>query len=267
MQSKSIIFITVIWLAVILSGCVEEKNITAVPTPATPVITTTVTVTATSTPSVIVPEVTPTGNGTQIKLDSRRGFIPDIQTVRAGDEVVWDNFDTVTVTLMSNDGLFDAKSLAYYQRYGYIFNKPGTYTFSLENRNLNGTIIVIPQGSPTPAPSIMPPEKTLFTTLYVTARMETLSNWSSGNEIKYGLNSFKVDILNQQNDPLSIKAQIISGDQILEEKSFVLEKLGSRVEFSNEKGHFVNSTNVTLRLLTQGYPPIEYPFIAVDQLN
>ncbi|KPQ43220.1 MAG: cell surface lipoprotein [Candidatus Methanoperedens nitroreducens] len=133
-QSKSIIFITVIWLAVILSGCVEEKNITAVPTPATPVITTTVTVTATSTPSVIVPEVTPTGNGTQIKLDSRRGFIPDIQTVRAGDEVVWDNFDTVTVTLMSNDGLFDAKSLAYYQRYGYIFNKPGTYTFSLENR-------------------------------------------------------------------------------------------------------------------------------------
>lgn len=230
-------------------------------------ITTTVTVTATSTPSVIVPEVTPTGNGTQIKLDSRRGFIPDIQTVRAGDEVVWDNFDTVTVTLMSNDGLFDAKSLAYYQRYGYIFNKPGTYTFSLENRNLNGTIIVIPQGSPTPAPSIMPPEKTLFTTLYVTARMETLSNWSSGNEIKYGLNSFKVDILNQQNDPLSIKAQIISGDQILEEKSFVLEKLGSRVEFSNEKGHFVNSTNVTLRLLTQGYPPIEYPFIAVDQLN
>lgn len=245
----------------------KKKIITAVPTPATPVITTTVTVTATSTPSVIVPEVTPTGNGTQIKLDSRRGFIPDIQTVRAGDEVVWDNFDTVTVTLMSNDGLFDAKSLAYYQRYGYIFNKPGTYTFSLENRNLNGTIIVIPQGSPTPAPSIMPPEKTLFTTLYVTARMETLSNWSSGNEIKYGLNSFKVDILNQQNDPLSIKAQIISGDQILEEKSFVLEKLGSRVEFSNEKGHFVNSTNVTLRLLTQGYPPIEYPFIAVDQLN
>ncbi len=262
-QSKSIIFITVIWLAVLLSGCVEEKNITAVQTPAAPMITATVA----ATPSIVVQDVTPTGNGTQVKLDSRRGFIPDIQTVRAGDEVVWDNFDTVTVTLVSNDGLFEAKSLAYYRQYRYIFKKPGTYTFSLENRNLNGTIIVVPQGSPTPAPSITSPEETLFTALYVTARMETLSNWSSGNEIKYELNSLKVDILNQQNDPLSIKAQIISGDQVLEEKSFVLENLGAHVEFSNEKNHFVNSTNVTLRLLVQGYPPIEYPFISADQLN
>ena len=168
---------------------------------------------------------------------------------------------------MSNDGLFDAKSLAYYQRYRYIFNKPGTYTFSLENRNLNGTVIVVPQGSPTPAPSITSPEETLFTALYVTARMKTPGNWSSGNEIKYELDWLKVDILNQQNDPLSIKAQITNGDQILEEKSFVLEKLGARVEFSNEKNHFVNSTNVTLRLLVKDYPPIEYPFVAVDQLN
>ena len=60
--------------------------------------------------------------------------------------------------------------------------------------------------------------------------------------------NFSDRFLNQQNDPLSIKAQITSGDQILEEKSFVLEKLGARVEFSNETNHFVNSTNVTLIL-------------------
>ena len=70
-----------------------------------------------------------------------------------------------------------------------------------------------------------------------------------------------------KNDPLSIKAQIISGDQILEEKSFVLENQGSSIQYSNERNHFVNSTNVTLRLSTQGYPPIEYSFISVEQLN
>ena len=129
-QFKSILIITLLWLAVLLSGCIDEKNNAAIPTPSTPA--TTATVTSTSS----VPEVASTGNGTQVKLDSRRGFIPNIQTIRAGDEVVWENFDTVTVSLVSNDGLFDAKSLAYYQQHRYVFNKPGTYTFSLENRNL-----------------------------------------------------------------------------------------------------------------------------------
>ena len=97
--------------------------------------------------------------------------------------------------------------------------------------------------------------------------MKPMSNWSSGNEIKYELNWLKVYILNQQNNPLSITTQIISGDQILEEKSFVLDKLESSIEFSNEKNHFVNSTNVTLRVLIKGYPPKDYPIITVDQLN
>ena len=104
-QFKSILFITLLYLIVLLSGCIEEKNSTAVPTTATPTITATVT----SISSIIDPEVASTGNGIQVKLDSRRGFIPNIQTIRAGDEVVWENFDTVTVSLVSNDGLFDAK--------------------------------------------------------------------------------------------------------------------------------------------------------------
>lgn len=260
-QFKSILFITLLWLTVLLSGCIDEKNSTAVPTPAT----TTTTATITSTSSAIVPEVAYTGNGTQVKLDSRRGFIPNIQTIKAGDEVVWNNFDTVTVSLVSKDGLFDAKSLAYDKQYRYIFKKPGTYTFTLENTGLDGTIIVESQGIPTPV--ITSPKEALSTVLYVTAQMKKLIDWTSGNEIKYELNSLKVHVLNQRNDPLSIKAQILSGDQILEEKSFVLENLGNSIEFSNEKNHFVNSTNVTLRLLIQGYPPIEYPFIAVDQLD
>jgi uncharacterized Fe-S cluster-containing radical SAM superfamily protein len=77
----------------------------------------------------------------------------------------------------------------------------------------------------------------------------------------------KVNVINQINIPLTIKAQMLSGDQILEEKTFTLEKQGSSVGFSNEKKYFINNTNVNLRLLIQGYAPIEYKFIEVDQLN
>ncbi len=262
-QFKSILFITLLWLTILLSGCIEEKNSTPVPTPAT----STTTATVTSTSSAIVPEIAFTGNGTQVKLDSRRGFIPKIQTIKAGDEVVWENIDTVTVSLVSNDGLFDSKSIAYYKRYRHIFEKLGTYNFTLENTGLYGTIIVESQGIPTPMPSITSPRQTLSTDLYVIARMKKLIYWTWGNDVKYQLDSLKVQIFNQQNKPLSIKAQILSGGQILEEQSFVLENQGSSIQFSNEKKHLVNSTNMTLRLLTQGYPAIEYPFIVVDQLN
>jgi hypothetical protein len=53
--------------------------------------------------------------------------------------------------------------------------------------------------------------------------MEKLSNWSTGNEIKYGLDAFKVDVINQVNIPFTIKAQILSGDQVLEERTFTIE--------------------------------------------
>jgi hypothetical protein len=69
------------------------------------------------------------------------------------------------------------------------------------------------------------------------------------------------------NVPLKIKAQILSSGQILEEKTFTLEKQDSSVEFSNDKNHFINSTNVDLRILIPGYQPIDYKFIEVDQLN
>jgi plastocyanin len=260
---KSILFITVIWLAVLLSGCVGDKNITE-PAKTTPAITATVTATPLMTP---LPQVTPTGNMIPVKLNGARGFIPDIQTIGAGDEVVWDNFDPITVTLVSNDGLFEAKVLGNYQQFRYVFPKTGTYTFSLKNSNLTGTIIVESQVIQTPAPSVTRPGELPSNALYVTARMIKLSNWSTGNEIKYELDTLMVNVMNQINIPLTIKAQILSGDQILEEKTFTLEKQGSSVEFPNEKNHFINNTNVNLRLLIQGYPPIEYKFIEVDQLN
>ena len=260
---KSILFITVIWLAVLLSGCVGDKNITE-SAKTTPAITGVITATPLMTP---IPEVTSTGNEIPVKLNGARGFIPNIQTIKVGDQVVWDNFDPITVTLVSNDGLFDDKLLAYYQQYRYVFSKSGTYSFSLKNKNVTGTIIVESQVKQTSAQLVSTPGELPSNALYVTARMKKLSNWSTGNEIKYGLDTLKVNVMNQINIPFIIKAQIVSGDQILEEKTFTLEKQDSGVEFSNENNHFINNTDVNLRLLIQGYLPIEYKFIEVDQLN
>ncbi|MFA4955518.1 MAG: hypothetical protein WC556_00920 [Candidatus Methanoperedens sp.] len=260
---KSILFITVILLAVLLSGCVGDNNLTetAKTTPA-------ITATAIATPLMTPPaEFTPTGNEIQVRLDGSRGFIPNIQTINAGDEVVWDNYDPITLTLVSNDRLFDNELLAYYHQYRHVFPKIGTYTFSLENKNLTGTIIVVSQAANTPAPSVTTPVELPRTALYVTARIKKLSNYSTGNETKYELNALKVIVMNQITIPLTIRAQIRIGDQILEEKTFTLEKQGSSVEFSNEKKYFINNTDVNLRLLAQGYPPIDYKFIEVDQLN
>lgn len=121
-----------------------------IPTPTpTPVITQT----QAQTPAVTtIPEVTPTGNKTLVKLDSRRGFIPNKQTIKPGDELIWENGEAETVTLVSNDGLYissdgryDNQTLAYGKKTAYIFKKPGTYSFYLKgNTNLNGTITAEP---------------------------------------------------------------------------------------------------------------------------
>lgn len=150
--------ITVALAILVLSGLVwafflypdTTKTIDNIPQPtATPEITRT-TVQPTSTQ--VVPEVTVTGNKTRVKLDSRRGFIPNKQIIKLGDELIWENGEAETVTLVSNDGLYisndgkyDNQTLAYGKRTTYIFKKPGQYGFNLEGKpNLNGTIVVEP---------------------------------------------------------------------------------------------------------------------------
>ncbi len=258
---KSIIFITAIWLAILFSGCIGKQEGTPTPT-STP--------TVTATPFVMVtpyPEATPTGNKTLVKLDSRRGFVPNIVTINAGDEIVWDNYYADTVTIVSNDGLFDARLLAYHQQYRYIFKKPGTYTFYLEqNQNLNGTIIVEAQVtiSTITLPVAGRPKEFPLDAIYVDARMIKPAYWEKE---KYELRSLQVQIFNQRNAPLSITAQIVSGEIVLEEKTFILEREGSSYSFANERVHFINNTNVTLRLLIQGYQPVEYKFKEVSSLS
>ncbi len=124
-QFKCIFLITVIGF-ILFSGCIGNQG--SAPTP-------------TLTPNVTA--ATPTGNNTLVKLDSRGGFFPNILTIKVGDEILWDNYDEEIVTLVSNDGLFDAQILASHQQYQYTFKYSGTYTFSIEqNKSLNCTIRV-----------------------------------------------------------------------------------------------------------------------------
>jgi hypothetical protein len=117
---------------------------------------------------------------------------------------------------------------------------------------------------PTPQITSMPIAKELPSgTLYVTARMLTPAYWGNNYELK----AFKVEIYNQGTAPLNIKAQINNDGQTLEEKSFSLNGGGSSYQFINDKNHYINSTNVTLRLTVNSYQPVDYPFKSVGSLS
>lgn len=115
------------------------------------------------------------------------------------------------------------------------------------------------QITPVQTTNVLPPG-----TLHVTARMLTPVYWGNKN---YELKAFKVEIYNQGNTPLDIKAQVISDSQILEEESFSLKGGGNSYQFGNDRNHYINNTNVTLRLMAKGYQPVDYPFESVGSLS
>ncbi|MCZ7380438.1 MAG: hypothetical protein O8C64_02510 [Candidatus Methanoperedens sp.] len=135
--------------------------------------------------------------------------------------------------------------------------------------NISGTNITIATPVPTieiTTPKVTPtiPKELPPNTIFVSARMLKPVDWGNG---KLELVSMKVQIYNQRNTPLSIKAQIINDNTILEEKSFSLAGEGSNIEFANEKSHFINNTNITLRLLVQDYKPIDYDVVEAGGLS
>ena len=51
----------------------------------------------------IVPEVAASGKQISVKLETKRGITPKTVTVKAGDEVLWTNDGTYSVTLVSTE--------------------------------------------------------------------------------------------------------------------------------------------------------------------
>ncbi len=103
----------------------------------------------------------------------------------------------------------------------------------------------------TPAPTAAP---FLYGAVYVDARMRQPANMGNGT---YELRSLQAKVTDVTNQPISIKAQITSDGQVLEEQSFTLQS-GSSFNLANQKPYFINSTNVSLLLMAEGYQPTEY---------
>lgn len=135
------------WAFLIAPTSPKEPGADIQPTPMPLVNDVVVPVTPATTGTPVI-EVTPTGKKVAVKLDRMRGFyslIGGSMKIKAGDEVLFTNEGTYTVTLISTDSLFEPKLLDYGKRTNYIFKNTGSYGFYLkENENLNGTIIVEP---------------------------------------------------------------------------------------------------------------------------
>jgi hypothetical protein len=121
------------------------------------------------------------------------------------------------------------------------------------------TVTATPLVTVTPLATL--PKELASGALYVDARMKNPVYWAPE---KYELVSLQVQIFNQQSAPLPITAQIVNSEQVLEEQTFILERQGSSYSFTNQKTHFINNTNVTLRVLIPGYQPVEYAFMEVN---
>ncbi len=120
---------------------------------------------------------------------------------------------------------------------------------------LSGTATPTETATPvvtTPTPTSAAPF--LSGALYVDVRMKQPSNLLNGS---YQLISLQASITNIINQPLSIKAQIVSDGQVLEEQSFTLQS-GSSTNFANSKSYIMKSANVSLWLMAEGYQPTEY---------
>lgn len=88
------------------------------------------------------------------------------------------------------------------------------------------------------------------------ARMKQPRNLMNGT---YEVSEYSATIDNSIGSPISIKAQLVSDGQILEEQSFTLQ-IGSSLSFTNKGSYIINSTNVSIVLSAEGYQPTEYKF-------
>ncbi len=147
--------ITIILALIVIAGIVwaflpkgaeqPPGNQPAQSTAATPKITSTAAATATA-----ISEVTPTGNKERVRITRYKYVNPDQQNlkIKAGDEVIWVNDDSYSLTLVSKEGLFEDKLLDNgKQTPPYLFKKTGTYTFDIEVsgvKKFSGTVIVEP---------------------------------------------------------------------------------------------------------------------------
>ena len=87
-----------------------------------------------------------TGSVTEVKIDNF-AFTPGVITIKAGTQVTWINRDDIPHTVDSTQGKFKSKALDTDDKFSFVFDKPGTYSyFCAVHRHMTGTVVVQPAG-------------------------------------------------------------------------------------------------------------------------
>ncbi len=80
--------------------------------------------------------------GVAVKIDNF-SFGPATVTVPAGTTVTWTNRDDIPHTVVSTDGVFKSKALDTDDQFGFVFSKPGIYSYFCSiHPKMTGQIIV-----------------------------------------------------------------------------------------------------------------------------
>jgi hypothetical protein len=128
------------------SGTPQEYTPTPAPTPSptptptptpTPIITETPTPTPTPTP---MPElfgpivnVTSTGKKIAVSISSNKFELRNA-SLKLGDQLIWNNFDSTIYTIVNSDGIIGNITVAKEGKAYYIFNRTGIYHFDLYDK-------------------------------------------------------------------------------------------------------------------------------------
>ncbi len=155
MKLKSIMLAALL-LAVLFSGCIGDKDeVAPTPTP-TPIPTPEPTVAPTPEPTPTetpMPEPTPTENVTSGHVKPiyfmQYSMAPKTPTIHVGDKLRWFNLQENPIddfVLVSEDGLWENKTIIYGKKFEYTFNEPGNYTYYCQKYGnaMRGTVTVLP---------------------------------------------------------------------------------------------------------------------------
>jgi len=155
MKLKSVMLAALL-LAVLFSGCIGDKDkVAPTPTP-TPIPTPEPTVAPTPEPTPTetpTPAPTPTERVTSGRVEPiylmEYAMAPKTKTIHIGDELRWFNLQENPIdnfVLVSEDGLWENKTILYGLQFNHTFNEPGNYSYYCQKYRgtMSGTVTVLP---------------------------------------------------------------------------------------------------------------------------
>lgn len=89
------------------------------------------------------PGETPLSGEATVTIDSY-SYNPQSITVKTGTEVIWENEQSVTHTVTSEEDVFDSGDIGQGESYSYTFEEPGTYDYYCTiHPSMEGEVVVM----------------------------------------------------------------------------------------------------------------------------